>query len=134
MGKTIPSPPKNKSAGKPAGDDYAAARLALIGRKDKAIADRLGVQNAATRGDLIPRTLVKIVFGRLFGTFTGIVFGIGESKASLMLGAIGRRTDNASEAEAKIRDICTDHEYAAARALKEALIRWLWDQDTDTAE
>jgi hypothetical protein len=137
MEKTPPFRSKNNApaaAGRKAGSDYAAVRLALVEQKDRAVANRLEIQNAVTRGDLIPRELLKAVLGRIDGSFTGIIFQIGETWSGYMFNIIFPHAGNGPEADSNIRNICTNREYEAARAVKESLDKWLRSRGTDDAE
>jgi hypothetical protein len=57
---------------------------------------------------------------------------MGETWSGSVLSVNG--SEDTPEVDSKIRNICTEHEYGAARALKEALGQWLRSREADTAE
>jgi len=101
-------------------EDRAALKAALGERKEKALADRLAVQNAITCGELVPRSLSSSVFGDHFFVHRGQFLSLPSYCGSLIAAVYGN-----SKLEIKMDEIMTDMCYGVLRKIKKDMEKWL---------
>ena len=85
----------------------AATRAELADEIEGFHADHLELQTRILQGDLIPRSVVSAVFGKIFAVYRNQINDIGESNGSTVSAVVG--TDQCH----KVRKILTDVAYQA---------------------
>jgi hypothetical protein len=121
--KAAPLPGNNPDvkAPEPAPDD-GSVMAALRERRDAAIARRLTVQNAITRGALISRETVKAALGRIRGARQSVIPEASYSTASLVLAVIEEKDITA---DAALRLLLDREAYAAGGRINGAMEKWI---------
>ena len=90
-------------------------------RYERARAEKLEIQNAKARGDLIDRVLVARVFSEIYNVDRSILLNIGPG----MSGSIAALEGEAAEKTLKIQKIIDGEIYAALGAIKAAINSFL---------
>jgi hypothetical protein len=122
MAKQKPKPPEdnNDPYANLSKEERAEIKRALGERKDKALADRLEVQNAVTRRELIPRVIFSSLMGRHYAVDRSQFLEIPASSA-MTIAAIFRRSDTSIAVESIMSDMC----YNVMGKVKNDIGSWL---------
>jgi hypothetical protein len=84
-------------------------------RTEKARAQKIEIQNAERRKELVETAAVKLVFGRVYAAFTSIVLPLG-AKLADQVAAEYKLSDSA--ARIRVQEIMDDELYAALSGIK----------------